>query len=564
MLTASLSFLQSHTEHTKSFSEPKAKSPSPWSLSLPLAGARESRELQKWQFNVLGREKSIDNAIKINARGGGRRTTRARRRWIALGPEPPPCSLRWMDLSVGQLSVDAALAQSRHTVLFDTLPLFSTKSRSKAAPQVVQPPHTLNPLSTSTVVIGPHSFTAKVFVAEWAAKKKKPIPPPPPPPPPVPTAPPTPSSAAITPALIMRLNAASAADPVLANLLRKAASGGASNIELGGLARYIEGLRREEELQNPSLPRPLPPPLPVASTSTPPPPPVVPEEPDEPPPPPSIVVQFNESPTQQFSLPSHFIFALLPPDYPLTSPRPPNANSRRQSILLSFFVFPPDRVGAGKGKKKEGEVEPPGTVPVPVDMVIEDCTEAMRDAVWKSSRSSRPKDEQVEAWYKRMVSPFLWSTSGLDVDLTVSPPPPPRFCPASRSLPSLRDPQSSPRSEHHPLPLSSLPPPFLALPAPTSQLLLREGRMAPESAHSPTWAPREVSPTRLRRRKGRHRGARERVSLPLTFHPFLDSGLIFSSAFRCVWEEGSAGSRLAQGHSDGCDTRELEAEEAEE
>lgn len=55
----------------------------------------------------------------------------------------------------------------------------------------------------------------------------------------------------ITPSLITRLNAASAADPLLATILRKAATGQATSPELAGLARYIEAMRLDEEANNP-------------------------------------------------------------------------------------------------------------------------------------------------------------------------------------------------------------------------------------------------------------------------------------------------------------------------
>lgn len=314
-----------------------------------------------------------------------------------------------VELSIGtglaEQSIETALAASRHAILFELLTLFSTKSRSKTAPQLVQPPHSLSHLTAATVAVGPHSLAAKLFVADWGPvpKKKAPAPPPPPPPPPPPVVQPPP--AAITPALILRLNAASAADPVLASLLRKAASGGASNIELGGLARYIEGLRREEELQNSTRPVPAPAPAPlvspIASGSA------VPDEPDEPPPP-SIVVEFRESATERFILPSHAVFTLLPVDYPNAAPvtagvtAPAHPNARRRSVLLSFFVFGP---AGGKGKAKEGTGDTEGP-PTPVDMIIEDCTEAVRNALWKASRSSRPRDNELEDWYKRQVRSF--------------------------------------------------------------------------------------------------------------------------------------------------------------
>ncbi|KAM0746459.1 hypothetical protein T439DRAFT_384184 [Meredithblackwellia eburnea MCA 4105] len=387
------------------------------------------------------------------------------------------------------ISVEQALSQSRQSILFDLLTLFSTKSKSKSAPQLQQPQHQLTQLSTqnSSLAIGPHSFQAKLFIATWSQsnQKKKNNPPPPPSQPVAPTpststsTPPSSSSAAITPQLILRLNAASAADPVLATLLRKAASGGATNVELGGLARYIETLRREEEVLNP---------VPTTTTTT-----QVKREGEgqgeggkgkgkevvrregegggdgrqgegegegekeqeqeqeggqERPP--SIVIEFKESSTERFVLPSHFVFTLLPVDYsstvfdpppPTTTPSPVvggtsssstggtggGQNTRRRSVLLSFFVTAEDKRKAGGGptvtnsgkKGKEatataaevgdtvgnnsnrgGGTTPP---PVPVDIVVEDCTESVRNALFKASRSARKRDGDVEDSYRRMI-----------------------------------------------------------------------------------------------------------------------------------------------------------------
>lgn len=307
------------------------------------------------------------------------------------------------------LTILAALTKSRSTLLFDTLPLFSTKSRSKSAPQLVQPPHSLSQTATLTVTFGPHSFPrTKLFTVEWID--------PTPPPKPKPALPPPPSPAAsaanaITPALIMRLNSASAADPQLASVLRKAAAGQANNAELSSLARYIEAMRREEEIQNPT-----PPPLaPVASTSSP----TADVVPPPPPRPPSIVIEFRESATERFVLPSHFTVTVLPPS--ASAP----ANSTRRSLLLSFFVFPGDREFDKENDKEKGKMKdtgiaapvagPSGTgdskgpeghkgKPVPVSMMLEDCTEATRNAVWRASRSSRDAEKkQNEEWWKKMV-----------------------------------------------------------------------------------------------------------------------------------------------------------------
>ncbi|KAK4691487.1 hypothetical protein P7C70_g9337, partial [Phenoliferia sp. Uapishka_3] len=311
-----------------------------------------------------------------------------------------------MEYSVVDTSLESALTSSRQTILSSLLTLFSTKSKSKTAPQLIQPPHSISHLSSTTISIGPHSIQSKLFIAEWQQSTQTQTPPPPPPtttPAPV-QPPPAPPPAAITPALILRLNAASAADPILATLLRKAASGGASNQELSGLARYIEGLRREEELLNPTLQQqPPPPPLPPVPVPSPIPPPAqstskplaAQVDTPKPAPPPSLILEFKESPTERFIIPSHSTFTLLPLDYPISTP---STNAKRRSVMLSFFVFGPGT----KGKAKEGTVDETG-VPVPVDLVFEDCTEAVRNAIWKCSRSGRPKDAALEDWFHRTI-----------------------------------------------------------------------------------------------------------------------------------------------------------------
>ena len=158
--------------------------------------------------------------------------------------------------------------------------------------------------------------------------------------------------------------------------------------ELAGLARYIEAMRRDEEATNPTPPpAPAPTPQPVASTSGTP-------TTEETRPPPSIVIEFRESQNERFIFPSHYSFDLLPVDAA-------SGNNGRRSALLSFFVFPQDK---GKGKKMDDGTNglELGT-PVPISLVVEDCTEAVRGALLRASRTGRDRDESVEAWVRKMV-----------------------------------------------------------------------------------------------------------------------------------------------------------------
>jgi hypothetical protein len=274
-------------------------------------------------------------------------------------------------------AIHAALVRSRQLILTDALPPFSTKSRSKAA-QLVQPLHTLAPLATTTVAVGPHSFTkTKLFTVEWGAVPKKKTSAQ------SPLSPGTTAPAALSPALIFRLNVASASDPLLSSILLKAGKGEANPQELAGLARYIEALRKDEDGLAPP-----PPSAPIASTSD-----AVAEY--EQPSPPSIVIEFRESSSDRFILPSHFTYTPIPSDPPMA----------RQAVLLSFFVFPVDK---GKGKKKDEESGTQGLVPVPMSLVVEDCTEAVRNSLRRASRTGRERDLAVEEWWASAVSfPFL-------------------------------------------------------------------------------------------------------------------------------------------------------------
>jgi hypothetical protein len=277
-----------------------------------------------------------------------------------------------------ELTVLQALTQSRQALLNDALPLFWTSSRSKSAPAApLQPPHTLAHLTTSTISIGPHTFSeTKLFVADWTegnTRRRKLVAVAPPPPPP------SASPGKMTPSLISRLNADSAKDPQLATILRKAATGTATPQELAHLAKHIKSVEKEDaELASSAGPS--------ASTSQ------QWEEVDEPPSPPSLVLEFRESSTKQFIFPSHYTYTELPPS-------DPTANATPSDVLLSFFVFP----SAGKGKEREGYVAD-GTVPAPVDLVVKDCSEEVKDALLRCSRTGRGRDLAVEEWWKRMVS----------------------------------------------------------------------------------------------------------------------------------------------------------------
>ncbi|GAA5851851.1 hypothetical protein JCM9279_001907 [Rhodotorula babjevae] len=318
---------------------------------------------------------------------------------------PPPLAFE----PVPTLSLIDSLYQSRQTLLFDTFAIFRSPSRPRTG-TISESPHSLEHIATANLAIGPHSFPdTRLYLCEWAQPASS-----------APAAPPAPTlnPAAITPALIARLNAASQTDPALAAILQKAASGQASPDELSGLARYIDEMRQEEE-GAPPPPPPPPAPAPADSTGAP-----LPTHP-------SLVLEFRElSGGEQFILPAHYIYS------PLHShvPQPIGA----QDVLLSFFVFPSERAstpsmfkrgryragaGAAQGQGLEaGAIDQ--DAPVPVDMIVQGCGEYARECMFRAARNGRKKDDQVEMWWRQMISSVPPRTHVLFV-----PPP----------LPSARD-----------------------------------------------------------------------------------------------------------------------------
>ncbi|GAA5975255.1 hypothetical protein JCM5350_000209 [Sporobolomyces pararoseus] len=296
--------------------------------------------------------------------------------------EPPP------------LSILDSLHSSRQNLLHVALPPFSSPS----LPQLQHPPHQIHHFATTNVTIGPHSFTGtKFFLVEWTTPTQPPPPrqaaPPPPAsafPPQRSASPPKASSEAITPSLIQRLNAASLTDPALANLLRRAATGQASPEELGGLSKKIEELRKEEEAEQ------NPPPAPPTAAET------VPVESQGGGgsiPHPALVIEFAESAPNRFLIPDHFLCVVLTPRSASSTPMTTVA------LLLSFFVFPPDRAVRGREHEliaTEGGIPPPP--PVPIDMIIEGVREDEKDKFMRASRLGRPRDTGLENWWKNTIA----------------------------------------------------------------------------------------------------------------------------------------------------------------
>ncbi|GAA5892636.1 uncharacterized protein JCM6883_007420 [Sporobolomyces salmoneus] len=285
------------------------------------------------------------------------------------------------------LSILDSLHSSRQNLLHVAFPPFSSPS----LPHLEHPPHRISQFATTNVTIGPHSFPdTRFYLVEWTTPTRQP-PPVAAPPPPRATSPPKTSSAAqaITPSLIQRLNAASLTDPALATLLRRAATGQASPEELGGLSKKIEELRKEEELEK--NPTPNPEPAREADTPVSVAPPTIPH--------PALVIEFAESAPNRFLVPDHFLCVVLTPR------SAPSTMVTTVALLLSFFVFPPDRSVRGREHEllaTEGGIPPPP--PVPIDMIVEGVKEGERDLFMRASRLGRPRDAGLENWWKNTIS----------------------------------------------------------------------------------------------------------------------------------------------------------------
>ncbi|GAA5842284.1 hypothetical protein JCM3766R1_005619 [Sporobolomyces carnicolor] len=288
------------------------------------------------------------------------------------------------------LSILDSLHSSRQNLLHTALPPFSSPS----LPQLHHPPHRISHFATTNVTIGPHSFTNTRFhLVEWTtpiqpSPAPKPAPRPPPPPPPKPS---SSAAQAITPSLIQRLNAASLTDPALATLLRRAATGQATPEELGGLSKKIEELRREEELEQNPPPEPPAKEIPVHQSEA--------EQGGGMVAHPALVIEFAESSPNRFLVPDHFLCVTLTPR------AAPSTVVTTVALLLSFFVFPPDRTIRGREHEilaTEGAIPPPP--PVPIDMIVEGVKEDERDKFVRASRLGRPRDTGLENWWKNTIA----------------------------------------------------------------------------------------------------------------------------------------------------------------
>ncbi|GAA5880616.1 hypothetical protein JCM16303_004283 [Sporobolomyces ruberrimus] len=291
------------------------------------------------------------------------------------------------------ISILDSLHSSRQNLLHAALPPFSSPS----LPHLTHPPHKMTQFATTTVTIGPHSFRdTRFYLVEWTTNPSHsttataPVPSPPrrsASPPKSSTAPA--ASQAITPSLIQRLNAASLTDPALATLLRRAATGQATPEELGGLSKKIEQLRKEEEQEQ------NPPPAPAKETEPTPP---IPDEVTPPVPHPALVIEFAESRHSRFLVPDHFLCVTLTPR------AAPSVPITTVALLLSFFVFPPDRSVRGREHEylaSEGGIPPPP--PVPIDVIVEGVREGERDKFMRASRLGRPRDTGLENWWKNTI-----------------------------------------------------------------------------------------------------------------------------------------------------------------
>lgn len=114
---------------------------------------------------------------------------------------------------------------------------------------------------------------------------------------------------------------------------------------------------------------------------------------------PALVIEFAESSPNRFLVPDHFLCVTLTPR------AAPSTVVTTVALLLSFFVFPPDRTIRGREHEilaTEGAIPPPP--PVPIDMIVEGVKEDERDKFVRASRLGRPRDTGLENWWKNTVS----------------------------------------------------------------------------------------------------------------------------------------------------------------
>jgi hypothetical protein len=233
--------------------------------------------------------------------------------------------------------------------------------------------------------------------------------------------------------LIAQLNAVAANDPLLAEILRLAATKQANPSQLQALARYIQALQTEmDRRQTSGSPpaqangSPLPaglvpnkqdasasPPVqgpshtPTPSTSRPQP---------APPSRPLLLVEFRESSTDRWSLPSSFSATLSKP--------PTTATSHDGAALLSFYLTappaPPSTADA-KGKKKAAAaaaantaspaLDESGEGAYPVVVRLTDVSRTMWEGIERciqSTEDERIKRDEQWARFAKMVPPRVY------------------------------------------------------------------------------------------------------------------------------------------------------------
>lgn len=292
------------------------------------------------------------------------------------------------------LDLATALAQSRHVILHNLVPLFSSPSR----PCPRQPKHTGKLITNTTITIGPHSFArTKLFLIQFDPNPEPDSPTLSPHSSPVP-----PSPKRFTPTLIARLNALAAQDDRVQSLISRATDGEADQAEVVELGQVIDRLKREETEQAHQD-------HPVASTSrthgtrgkaqrepTP-----EPEAELAPrvPPYPAVLIEFAEAAGERYLLPSHYSYTLLPDgDQSPSDVRDVRLECFVRAGQAGTSVLDDQRpFGKGKGREVEGEL-------VPVMIEVADCSDKARQALLDASRTGRNNDRHGTAAWETYVS----------------------------------------------------------------------------------------------------------------------------------------------------------------
>jgi hypothetical protein len=387
----------------------------------------------------------------------------------------------------------AAVQRSRQRWLTGVISKFSTKSRAKNTQEIYQPVsatlsslnlfisffadveevqvHSVYQLGKCTVTVGPHVFLGtRILEVQWGENTRPggergggDVPPSKPPKQPksmgkkavaaqaAQALAPRPATSTSTDPLIAQLNAVAANDPLLAEILRLAATKQASQAQLQALARYIHALQAEIDRRGASATPPTeakdapssstttaptpstslpststaPPSTPqVGNAASPAPAPSTSPQTATSPSRPLLLVEFREASTERWS---------LPPSFSATLSKPPISSvSHDGEVIISFYLTspppaPPPSESKGKGKSSAtaaakanwgspapshsaASAEPPHEFAYPVVMRLTDVSRNIWEGIERcvSAAESDPRTKEERDRFAELVPPRVY------------------------------------------------------------------------------------------------------------------------------------------------------------